>query len=1664
MNAKAAQRDYIAARVSFLRRRLLPALIAGCFGPGALANPVGPQVINGQVGFSSQGNVLSVTNTPGAIINWQSFSINPGEITRFIQQNPNSGVLNRIVGQDPSQILGALQSNGRVFLINPNGILFGQGAQIDVNGLVASTLNISNEDFISGKLNFKAGDKAGNLKNQGAITTPAGGQVYLIAPNVENSGIITSPKGDVMLAAGHTVQLVDSMNPDLRVVLSAPEHEALNLGTIIAQGGKTGIYGALIKQRGIVSADSAVVGENGKIVFKASKETILDAGSKTTARGAGKGGEVQVLGESVGLVGDAKLDVSGQNGGGTVLVGGDYQGKNPEIPNAARTQIGKDVEIRADAIVSGDGGKVIVWSDEVTSIYGTISARGGEQGGNGGFVETSGKQKLVFNGRVDTSARNGKAGTLLLDPQDIVIANGSSAADDAALANNIVDSLDANSITDVTISEATLAGLSGNVTLQASRDVILNNLTDNVLDLPSVTSGSTFTVTAGRHITAADVNDRFQTGGGNVSFTTTNGKIDIGGIKSKGGAVTLSAGGALGDMVVREIVTTPTGGNGGNITLTSAGLMSLGGGNIDARGVTGSAGDVTLTSGGEINVQFSKLIYANRLKMSAAGGQGITDGQGSGGGPVSTQVSILNASNSGSGSIKISNAGGSLTIDDIGSTGYGIQQSASGGLVSVTNAAGNLLTVNAPVSTNNGTIYLTADKMALGATVSATGSNGRVELAPLTAGTLIDLGTSDTVDNTTRLELNVSELNKVVAPILAIGSPVSGAIDIKSALAGGTGGALKNVSTALSLSSGNTISQQFGATIDGGSAVKVQGTQVHLMEANGTGVVAGQATTGDFQYNSSSLLTVSTVDSQAGISSTAGAVVLKSTHASGINQSSGSVITAPGGLAVKAIGPVVLTNSGNNFATVAASMGAGSGNLLLYSNNSTGLDVGGNFVIDDVTVKGITTNNKSVGIGIAAGKTLTVSEAIAAGTGEVVLKTDNLALNNTITANLVQIRPVTTGRNITVGSSACASACLAVYDLYRIAAPTIGIGTDDSSNLPGAISVSGITVGGTTATDRNATTTRIGLLTGGAVTQTNPINVQDLGVVAGGAITLNAANQVTNFAAKTTGTAVAFTDTTAFNVTSMSGGTLANGTNYSLSGISTSNGNVTLTLSGTSASQLSIPGQIDAGTGTVTLLSSGSVYGTGTSPDIIGGVVDVTATGGSIDGGGGLHINSPRIASLSAPTSSINVLGFQGLTIGQATSTPGTVVNAGSTVTIKTNSPYPITVNGGITAVGNISLTAGTGSLASSSSTSLTINQPITSTSGTITLAANTVGGTSVPSGTNVTLQTFTGSTSSGGSSTPPPAPPTVDQCVTDPTTSGCSAVLPTLSTCTATPSTAGCSVVLPTISTCTTAPATEGCSAVLPTLSTCTAAPSTAGCSVVLPSVSTCTTAPTTEGCIAVLPPLNTCMTSPSTAGCSVVLPPLNTCIVTPSTAGCSAVLPSVSTCTTAPSTTGCSVVLPTLSTCTTAPTTAGCSAVLPVLSACTSTPTLEGCSAVLPSLSQCSAAPTTAGCEVVLPIASQCTLNPSAAGCTTVLPTTPTSDKEKVTETVILTTNTMVNSTLISQSATSSSQGGGSGASSGGGTSEKSESKKDDKKTTSGPEDNGAKKNEPAKKMYCN
>jgi filamentous hemagglutinin family protein len=513
------------------------ALVAAGIGT-ASANPYGHHVVSGNVTFSRQGNVYTITNSPNAIIDWRSFSIAPGETTQFIQQSSSSSVLNRITGQNPSQIFGTLSSNGHVFLINPNGVIFGAGSQVNVAGLVASSLAITNADFLAGKNNFSAGSVAGNVINNGTITTSSGGQVFLIAPNVANNGVINSPQGEVLLAAGHSVELADSTNPSLHVVVSAPADQAINLGQVVTQGGQIGIYGALVNQGGTLNANSAVVGQNGKIVLRASGTTLLEAGSVTTATGIDTGGEIQALGQQVGLMGNASIDASGQNGGGTVLIGGDYQGKNPAVMNAQQVYVGKDASIKADAIVRGNGGKVIVWGEQTAQVYGSISVRGGAQSGNGGFVETSAHSLDVAGIRVDATAAHGQLGTWLLDPTDIII---SSADDPSDLENSATFAADVHPTSFINPSQ--FINIGANVTLQATHDITFDSaVTFN-------TPGVGLTAQAGNNI---NVYASITTNGGALVLSAND---NGGGTASRTGLVILSPGALL------------TAANGGTVTI-----------------------------------------------------------------------------------------------------------------------------------------------------------------------------------------------------------------------------------------------------------------------------------------------------------------------------------------------------------------------------------------------------------------------------------------------------------------------------------------------------------------------------------------------------------------------------------------------------------------------------------------------------------------------------------------------------------------------------------------------------------------------------------------------------------------------------------------------------------------------------------------------------------------------------------------------------------------------------------------------------------------------------------------------------------------------------------------------------------------------------------------
>lgn len=284
--------------------------LSAWLAPGlALAGPTGADVVAGQVAISSpdaHGTVVDQASN-AAIIHWQQFSLGGQDYVIFNQPSASAAVLNRVVGGLPSEILGSIQSNGRVFLINPQGVMFGAGSRIDVGSLVASTLDIADTDFLSGRYAF-AGASGAAVANHGTITGSPGGFVVLQGDAVTNTGLVQAMLGDVVLAAGSATTLtLDGEG----LVSFAVDQAALsdragveNLGEIVAQGGAVlmtarvaqDLVHAAINQQGRVSAQS-IQEQDGVIVLSAQGGDIVQGGTLDVS-GAAPGadaGDIRVL-------------------------------------------------------------------------------------------------------------------------------------------------------------------------------------------------------------------------------------------------------------------------------------------------------------------------------------------------------------------------------------------------------------------------------------------------------------------------------------------------------------------------------------------------------------------------------------------------------------------------------------------------------------------------------------------------------------------------------------------------------------------------------------------------------------------------------------------------------------------------------------------------------------------------------------------------------------------------------------------------------------------------------------------------------------------------------------------------------------------------------------------------------------------------------------------------------------------------------------------------------------------------------------------------------------------------------------------------------------------------------------------------------------------------
>ncbi|MEH0098091.1 MBG domain-containing protein [Pannonibacter sp. Pt2] len=504
--------------------------------------PTGGQVASGSVAVGVSGPVMTVTQGSNqAIVNWGSFSIGQGNTVNFVQPDASSAILNRVTGATASTIAGALNANGQVYLINPNGITITPTGRVTAGGgFVASTLDMSDEDFLKRQYRFSGNGSSAKVSNEGVITIGRGGYAALIGGTVRNDGLIAVPMGKVGLGSGEQATLDLSGDGFLQVAVPTAEGAegdgALveNSGQISAEGGTVVMKAATARHAarhavnlsGSVEADS-ISGRDGEIVIGGGSGGKVTVSGKVAAKSStGKGGKITVTGQQVALKG-AQIDASGAKGGGTVKTGGDWQGKGT-TQRAETTSIDAASIIRADATQSGNGGTVVVWSDDLTTFAGLISAQGAGTG-TGGEAEVSGKAVLSYTGRTDLSGPGG-FGNLLLDPYNVTISSGTASnstgttatGDDSVInVSTLVTALNSANVTittggagsagtqagTITVADAVTWTSGSRLALSAYGDIIVNaNLTGGTgssIVLRADNSGTgTGTVTFGAGVTA----------------------------------------------------------------------------------------------------------------------------------------------------------------------------------------------------------------------------------------------------------------------------------------------------------------------------------------------------------------------------------------------------------------------------------------------------------------------------------------------------------------------------------------------------------------------------------------------------------------------------------------------------------------------------------------------------------------------------------------------------------------------------------------------------------------------------------------------------------------------------------------------------------------------------------------------------------------------------------------------------------------------------------------------------------------------------------------------------------------------------------------------------------------------------------------------------------
>ena len=635
-------------------------------GTNTVVTPDGKRIdINGGTLSGDGGNLFH---------SFTRFGLDSNQIANFLSKPEIQNILGRVTGGDASLINGLIQvtgGNSNLYLMNPAGIIFGPSASLNVPASFTATTAtgigfgsspskggaggvwfnaIADNDYqnLSGTPSQFAFDNSqpGSIINAGNLAVNEGKSLTLLGGSVINTGQLTAPSGTITIAAVPGENLVRISQPGhlLSLEIEPPRSAGqmlpirpVDLPTLLTVGAGRIETGLSVSSSGTVQLTGS-----GK-TFPTGAGTTIVSGSldaSNTAVGL-PGGNVNVLGDKVGLIG-ANINASGTNGGGRVLIGGDYQGKGT-VPNASSTFVSDDSLINANALTDGNGGRVIIWSDQMSAFYGQISARGGKNSGNGGFVEVSGKENLQFTGTVDTLAPNGQAGMLLLDPKNILIQAGG--RNPVAGNSLFIDNRSSN----LTISGANLSAAinTTSVTLQANNDITVD---DNVT---GTTLGNGLTLQAGRSITF-NQNRTINLNSGNFSAKINHENANTANRDSGAAQFVMNPG--------SQILT-----NGGDVTIEHGtfGANAVGEVSISNATINSGTGNISITGTGRAGGINNNGIYlANGSVVESTGTGSITlNGTGSSGTSDNRGIQIVRAGT------RVSSVDGNITLTGISGSG-----------------------------------------------------------------------------------------------------------------------------------------------------------------------------------------------------------------------------------------------------------------------------------------------------------------------------------------------------------------------------------------------------------------------------------------------------------------------------------------------------------------------------------------------------------------------------------------------------------------------------------------------------------------------------------------------------------------------------------------------------------------------------------------------------------------------------------------------------------------------------------------------------------------------------------------------------------------------------------------------------------------------------------